>query len=296
MPQPHRRPFLAEPDNALVLPTSPAALAHNYSAFLDVTGLTAADVVATPLVLIPLPQVNRAAGPRGWPATLNPAIAWHPLFWLPDRVAFRYRFDADEIESDQEWAVRVALEVSVSGLYDPTTGTWYDPLAAAGLNIEDPAVQNRVSAWLRGGVDELLSSIDLSDITEQDGDDAHWAVEAVTDLLPALVPASWARLADDLASEIGDLSLEATDALEASEVAAVIATLAISVLGPVPAVAGEQKPAELWAEIVEELETWDAGLDELIAGPIEQLTDSLYAIRDDYWPYVEEINQDLAAA
>ena len=294
--QPLRRPFITEAGEALILPTSSALIASRFVDFLQLTGLTAADVVSTPLLTIPLPQLSRSAGPRGWPATINPAAAWHPLFWLPDRIAFRYRFDEDgsdeSIETDNEWAVRVGLEITLSGLYNPVDGSWYDPIAAVGLDIVDPLVQRRVSDWLYGADDELLSSIDLTEITDIE-DDVHWAVNSVASVLPTLLPASWATLAGDLAQEAGELSLEALDVASAISGATSIATLAASVLTDVPGLRGQQKPAELFNEIRQELSEWSGSLDELIAGPVDQLSDSLFSIRDDFWPYVEELNAEL---
>lgn len=294
--QPQRRPFITEAGEALVLPGSPALIASRFADFLQQTGLTPADVVSTPLISIPVPQLSRSAGPRGWPVTITPAAAWLPLFWLPERLAFRYRFDEldtdESIENDNEWAVRIGLEVTLSGLYDPVDGTWFDPLAAAGLDITDPAVQTRVSAWLYGDEDDLLSSIDLTSIVDNEAD-VHWAVNSVADLLPTLIPASWATLADDLAQEAGDLSLEAADVHAAVRGAQSIAALASSVLHDVPGLRGQQQPAELFNEIRLELDTWDGTLDDLIAGPVDQLSDSLYSVRDDFWPYVEELNAEL---
>jgi hypothetical protein len=220
------------------------------------------------------------------------------LFWLPERLALRYRFDDEDsegsIESDVEWAVRVSLEVTLSGIYDPIDGSWYNPLAAVGLDIDDPEIQARVSAWLRGDTDELLSSIDLTEFTDNE-EDVHWAARTVSDLLPTLIPASWASLADDLAREAGEVSLDSADLASAVHGAQTIATLARTVLNDVPGLRGQQKPSELFAEIRDELSTWDGTLDDLLTGPVDQLSESLYGIRDDFWPYVEELNAELGA-
>lgn len=296
MSQPRRRPFLTEPGLPLLLPTDAAGLTYAFHEFLEQTRMAPELAVVTPLVTIPLPQLNKSAGPQGWQEDLNPAVMWHPLFWLPERVALRYRYDdADGIETDQEWAVRVALECSASGLFDPEDGTWYDPLSAVGLDIDDPAVQDRVAAWLAGQDDDVLNNIDLTDILTHE-DDPHWAQQISVDMLPTLVPASWALLADDLSERVGELAVEVDDVSELAELANVYTALASSVLGPVPPLPNTQTPAELWAEITEELTLWTGSRDELVAGPVAQLEESLYEIRDSYWPFAEEIDRFIAGA
>jgi hypothetical protein len=293
--QPRRRTFLTEPGLPLLLPSDAAGLTRTFHEFLTLSRLSADDVVITPLVTIPVPQLSRSAGPRGWPEDINPAVMWHPLFWLPERVALRYRYDDNSIETDQEWAVRVALETSVSLLFNPEDGTWFDPLHAAGLDIDDPAVQDRITAWLAGQEDPELDAIDLTDILEQQ-DDPHWAQTASVELLPTLVPASWALLADDLAQQAGELAIELDEPSEIAEQAHVLTILASSVLAGIPPLPNKQAPSELWAEISEELSQWAGGRDELVDGPIAQLEESLYEVRDSYWPFAEEVDRFISGA
>lgn len=289
-----RRAFLTEPGDALVLARTALSIVERYSAFTSESGLDGQYVVSTPLVAVPMPIASKAAGPRGWSPDLNPALFWHPLFWLPPRVALRYRFDSEsdvpDIETESEWAVRVALEVTLSELYSPVEGTWLDILAFYGLDIETHEVQDRVRAWLAGEPDETLDSIDLSPLIDLPNDE-HWALESTAELLPSLRPASWALIANDLAETAGELTLESVSAAEGTAQVATLVNLALGTLNDVPASdEGLPDPHVAWSAIRDSEDLTDAAGTE---AALAALSDSFYEIRDDYWPFVELLNQEI---
>jgi hypothetical protein len=290
-----RRLFLTEAGEPLLLAKSAMSIVERFSEFTDYTGLDRNQIAANPLAAIPFPVMSRANGPRGWPINLNPASMWHPLFWLPERLAFRYRFEGDDIEDENEWVVRVALETTISDLYNPIDGTWFDVLAYYDLDSDDPQVQARISAWLAGGDDDVLDSIDLTETVDEPGNE-HWAVESTAEMLPTLIAASWATLADDLAQSTGALITDVTDRAEALEAAETLVNLALGTLSDVPGVS-EQEPAPhlRWQEIARALTTSTKSLDELLRDEIDELSESFYAIRDDYWPYVVLLQEEIAA-
>ena len=135
-------------------------------------------------------------------------MMWHPLLWLPDRLATRYTLVDDNgacsTEPDDIWCLRVCLELQAAGLYDPDTGSWLDVLSLAGLDGDDPDTAGRVDRWLTGGADPVLDRLDLTEHVDRP-DDLDWALHAAIDELPAMRVVSWVLTAQDL--------LDACDAL-----------------------------------------------------------------------------------
>lgn len=298
-----RRTLQNEPGEALLIARSALDTATRFSDWLDLSGLPAERVLADPLISVPVPLASARDGDaRRWPAAVNPEIMWHPLMWLPERLARRYRVEAEDgstrVESDAEWVVRLALELSMSSLYDLDSGTWLDVLSTVDLDIDDPAVQERVSTWLHGGADDILDNIDLSPLVDVEAG-PDWALESAEEILPTLQPASWALLSDDLTKLVLEVVEGAATLEEARHQTDMIASLAISALASVPAAGDEEAPAALWRRVIAELPHFDGSLDDLLAGPLDQLSESFYAIRDDYWPFLEllaEATTDSAGA
>lgn len=294
-----RRTFLTEPGEPLILARSALDVVERFSQFAAETGLDGRYIAANPIIAMPLPMLSRQAGPRGWPVDLNPAVMWNPLFWLPERVAMRYRFegesDDEQIETESEWSVRVALETTLSGLYDPSDATWLDVLSVAGLDIADAQVQARVQAWLAGDDDEDLDSIDLTALMEHP-ENPHWAADVAAGLMVTLQSASWAVLADDLARSADEVALDAQTLDEARAQTVTLANLALGVLGQVPAASpGLNAPAERWEEISRSAPTFNGDLSQLLEGDLTELGESFYGIRDDYWVFVESLDEEANA-
>ena len=156
------------PGDSLLGPQEPQEAARRFGEFLDLTGLEASEVAVSALVSIPLPiyPPEWSMRHRRWKG-VRPEAMSNPLMWLPNRVAGRYTVIAndseDAVESLDEWSVRVCLELTATGFYDPETGQWFDVLAEHGLDISEPETIERVSHWLSGEPDEVLDSIDLTD-------------------------------------------------------------------------------------------------------------------------------------
>ncbi|MGO1851794.1 MAG: hypothetical protein ACTH0V_00110 [Microbacteriaceae bacterium] len=155
----------------LIAPHDPFIAMLNAELFEEQTGLEPTsdvhryDVVFTPLLPLPTPaSYPDDDGNRSRFTGLKPDAAWNPLFWLPDNLRHPYVFTGEngepQLEQDEEWQARVALELTASGLYDPDTGTWVDALATyAGLDSASAATLERVKAYLDGGEDELLDAL-----------------------------------------------------------------------------------------------------------------------------------------
>lgn len=291
-----RRSLFPGPGEDLLVSRSALDSAARFDDWLKLTGHDARRALCDPVVSVPLP-VRSAKLPTGrrWPAETEPGIMWHPLMWLPDRVALRYRLhdeDGNEvIEDDTQWAVRVALEVTQSGLYDPATGTWLDVLSTVGLDAEDSSTADRVRRWLSGEDDAALDSIDLSPIITLDGN-REWALEAASEILPVLQPATWALVANDLITLLQETTEDAESVEDAADQVNVVANLAIGALQEVPPAGDEPAPPEEWQAIIDSVDAFQGTIDELLDGPVEALTNSLYSVRDDYWPAVAALLED----
>lgn len=99
-----------------------------------------------------------------------------------------------DVESDSEWAVRVAQELIAGGLYDPETGTWLDVLAFYGIDPDGPGMHDRLRSRLHGAPDDVLDRIDLSEFVSTDDLRPH-VIRAASDVTEVLVPAQWALTA-----------------------------------------------------------------------------------------------------
>lgn len=189
--------FLTQPGESLLGAVPPQEAEYRFREFTEVTGVPANSVVVSFLIGIPLPLYpgEWAEGQRRWYGT-KPEAMRNPLMWLPDRVAGRYAIEDSEgnteMETLDEWAVRVALELMASDLYDDESGEWVDILAEHGLDADQPDVLARVQHWLDGGADSVLDSIDLTDAMtvvrapgeEDDGNDpASWGVYQAAELI-----------------------------------------------------------------------------------------------------------------
>lgn len=235
-----RKAFLLEPGERLVLSHSAVTVAHRFTEFLDASGLDAEAVLFNPLCGIPIPLYARGAGGKLTRfADARASFLYHPVMWLPERTALRYQIrDAAEesgsrIETDDEWAIRVAMELTGSGLYDPVSGTWVDVLALHGVDIDNPVDEARVEAWQRGAADPILDSIDLGELIG-DGAEDRWSLHASQSTAPVLIPAQWSIMASSLIDTIFEEGPALAPA-DRHRLLAVITDLAADLLSDVPA-------------------------------------------------------------
>lgn len=187
--EPRRRQWLTEPNEAIVLSTSAVRDLARAGEFAEAVGLDTGDIVLSRLSTVPFPSPDVASGDgnRPW-AGFEASFAWHPLAWLPEYVKARraipgvtYTDDGSPVyETDDQYAARLAMELSASGLYDEVTGTWLDALAGFDLDIDTTEGLLRVQNWLSGDIDFDLDTLDLSEYFATD--DPDWALSAVLTL------------------------------------------------------------------------------------------------------------------
>lgn len=202
VPTGRRRSPLDE-GTSLLLAASPIERRKEVADFMDFTGIGRDGVLVSPLVSIPLPMYNfavRHPGSRRWPGTKAESM-WHPLMWLPQRLAGRFTYPDPETgqpvrESDALWAIRVALELSLSGIYDVGTGSWLDVLATVDLDADDPFDIARVEDWLHGADDPVLDGIDLEELLQVEP--PHWGLDMALGLHELISQAAWSVAAGDL--------------------------------------------------------------------------------------------------
>lgn len=313
-----RRTFLLEAGEPLLLCRSGIQTAMRLRAFTQASGLPSESVLSSSLCAMPLPIYadfgidEHGRTRRRWAGT-RPEMMWHPLMWLPDRLAGRYTIadsatGTSQVEDDELWAIRVAFELTTSGLYDPETGGWIDVLATVGIDVDDDLDLARVQDWLSGYPDEMLDRIDLGPYLELTP--ASWALEAALAMRHDLEAASWALIADDLI-DLADATMRTerplghTDTLMALRS---LAGLSSALLSSVPARtetgastgADSESHAAFFDRLhdlvsVERAEPAQMDADDYIA----QCRERLYAIRDAFWPHLEALDDtsgDEAAA
>jgi hypothetical protein len=265
---------------------------------------------------IPLPRypADGFAG-RRWEG-VDPRAMWLPLMWLPTRVALPYLTEDPSLgkavfEAPDEWAARVALELSASGLYDPETGRWVDVLALHGIDITDEDSVERVGSWLAGSDDPVLDGIDLSDrFTRPDPDEEHWAAEAVEAMGTPLLQSRFALLASDVCEIFDDIANPDTysnDDLSAVRVLAShvleMAELELSALGEAPlkaldlGVSTTKGMQEMWRSHIAAVTDSDATtLDEFLAEAITPAAEVAARMRNLFSRDYEQVNAWLSGA
>jgi hypothetical protein len=214
MVEARRRPTFHTPGEPLQVTASPLEPVERFGWWLDASGMAADDVLVTPIVTTPLPiypagypEPGAFGGTRRRWSGVRPEFMWHPLMWLPRRVALRYSIaDPDnpdlpaellERESDDAWAVRVTMELASAGLYSIETGEWLDVLSGAGLDIDNDADLARVEEWLDGAPDPILDAIDLAPILD-DPERLDWAFGETALWMSSLKMMLWATHSESL--------------------------------------------------------------------------------------------------
>lgn len=297
-----RRQLLTNKDEGLLLSTSSPEVMYRYTEWQAMTGLDGSLISAEPVCAVPLPiYAAEFEGPRRF-SQVPPELLWHPLFWLPARLANRYNLPtgpdgAKEVESAAVWSTRVALELSASGLYDADEG-WLDILATVGIDVDNEADVARIAEWQAGYPDEDLDSIDL-DLHLKLGEDPNWALTSAVLMKDTLAQAQWAFLADSLFG----LLLDAGDPTEGGtleqlrETLKVAANLAEVQLTDVPVVDGSEPAAVFWERIADEAADPDyTDAASFLDGPVAEATNWLAAVRDEYWGRIADLNSALSPA
>ena len=290
-----RRAFILDPGESLLLSRSNLETALRFGLWGRFTGLPAEAILSNPVVATPLVAYPEEGHPaRVWPQ-VNPASLWHPLMWLPARLAGRYQLVGEDgvtvQEDDDTWAVRVCLELSASGMYDVESGTWLDVLARYGLDVDDAATLDRIRLWQSGAADPVLDSVDLS--PDIDIEPRHWAVETAVELMGDLLPATWALLANDMLESIDEIAdpdnpSAAADPTAVHQAAATMITLGKTLLSA----DGIGLHPDFWAEQEIALElTAPDDYEAVLDGPIAAISTALYEVRDAHWPHLDALEE-----
>jgi hypothetical protein len=159
------------PGEPLLAPSDLTKMLEREDDFVTYTDLVfGRDYYTNPIFAHPIPIY-----PDRWPVIhgirrnrwegLEASTAWHPLYWLPERLAKRahvkYDDGSERFESEHEYLVRLGAELLATGLYHQEDGTWVDVFAMYGLDIDNQSHLSRIEDWLAGGRDEILDNIDL---------------------------------------------------------------------------------------------------------------------------------------
>lgn len=310
-----RRPSLLEANEPLLLCRSTIQTAMRFRAFSEETGLPSEAILSSTLCAMPLPiYTNFGVGESGrprkrWAGTRAEAM-WHPLMWLPPRVAGRYTITdpatgGSRLEDDDLWAIRIAFELTASNLYDPETGMWVDILATVGMNVDDELDLARVQDWLDGYPDEVLDDIDLSSYL--DVEPTWWALEAALAMRDDLEAASWALIADDLLS-MADETVNPSNSLTHRDVLLALRSLAglgESLLGNVPDTTEDGTPTgadgeshlAFFARLHDLVDLDGASPEQFVAVDfLSQARERLYEVREAFWPHLEALGGEETEA
>jgi hypothetical protein len=281
---------MTDPGEPLEVASSVLRSAVRHRVWVTDTGIDPVWVKPNQLCCVPLPTYPEAwpAGLRRWPR-VRAAMMWHPLLWLPDRLATRYTLVDDRsvcsTEPDDVWCPRVCLELQAAGLYDADTGSWLDVLSLAGLDSQDPDTPGRVDNWLTGGMDAVLDRLDLAEHVDRPGD-LDWALHAAIDELPAMRVISWVLTAQDLLAACDALAAGVDQVARIRRSAITIAMLAETNLATIP---GEPETHEdagtesvWWRGIRGRLREFTGDADTLMATIVRDIRDRLGGIVEAY--------------
>lgn len=294
-----RRPFLTDEGEPLLMASDSLDVITRYQEFVAVTGIADQNILVDPVLTVPLPMYPQhfPEGLRRWEGT-KPGLMWHPLMWLPERLQGRFSLSIvdedgtseEQPEPDDIWAIRVALELTESGLYDVSTGTWVDVLALVGLDSNSQETLDRVEAWLHGGPDDLLDSIDLSSFLMED---AEFALKEAAAAAFGLRRAQWALLSHDLLFKL-DEAMSYDKTITRVQGLSTVAMLADSVLA-----SGDDhgSPQQLWVDAIQvcqdAIDSPDMVLDEPVNALADALRNELRRVSAHNQEWLDQLNEDV---
>ncbi|MEJ7648665.1 MAG: hypothetical protein WKF57_06490 [Nakamurella sp.] len=297
-----RRQLLTEVGEPLAVSPSPIETALRYGGWLAYSGLTPDETMANPMSSVPLPVYPQEwdLGLRRWPG-VNAGAMWHPLMWLPNRLAGRYSLPDGNggyiIESDDLYAIRLAYELTASGLYDENTAGWLDVLAMVNIDVDDPTDLARVQSWLDGAADAALDELSVQEILDSLDEykgDPDWAMSLAAENLGPLRIIAWASSSQQLILHLEDLKEDlhagdpAPDMTSMRRSVVEFTHLAAMSLRLVPG-GGAEPGAEgqWWLAQGDQIEQFTGTVQELMAGPVESMISRLEAIREHFMPQME---------
>lgn len=300
--EPRYRPYLTEPGETLLLAQSPLLSTTRFAQFLEESKLPMNRIVSSKMSSVPIPlYVNTDTMPNGrqFPIGTEASLLWHPLFWLPASLANHLSFrDASgnvNVETDDQWAARVALTLSTSGVYDADNGTWLDMLSVVGLDIEDEMTIDRLSEWLEGSDDPDIDRIDLTPFIDLP-DQPHWAFRSVQAIFSELEQSSYALLTNGTL-EVIDLIVEGNESVEglSEEFADAVESLTLVMDGLSFDFDGEDF-YEISEDVLQTAREYEGDWNSFVNGTIAYYRQVLSAVRQTFWPVVEALNTPDASA
>lgn len=282
-----RMSYLLNEGDSMLLSTSPFEAMERLRRFQSDTNLSIDDMAFPPLVSVPIPRYRTQQRPGRWPGVPAEQM-WNPLFWLPSTVSNSMAVDG-EPESEEHWAVRVALVCSLSGAYDEITGTWLDTLSLAGMDVENPEDRERIRRWQAGGPDAALDALDLTELL-YDGSDPYWATDTATDAMPDLYVSVWATNSKVILDLIGEAreDISTTPLQTMAGAVAMLTSLAQSALSAETVLYGEDA---WWRGRAAEASRSSTEIELLgVLATVEERVEMIY---DAYWPQLEEMRAVL---
>ena len=288
----------------------PVAFFERIRWFRDTVGLADEQVVASLLCGVPLPVAEKddLGLMTRWPAA-SAELLWLPVFWLPEALALRYTVeteDGERVETDDEWAIRVAIELTGSGLYDPETGSWLDVFAAHGIDKDSPDTALRVAGWLEGDSDEQLDAIDLTSyFTLIDGESMHEAaLQFALDAAPLGLAAQFDAMAMRLAGRLDSTVYQEANLGDRIERVDEIASMMLLLLSEAELDDGESQVVEVARDARDSVDNLIEGEEELapedawteVEAIADDLMEALRAVHVEYSPFREAWNAEFEAA
>ena len=294
-----RRPYLTEPGESLFLARSPIETALRFGAFVRDTGLSGSEVSTSALCAVPIPLYQDFAERRRWAGT-RIEMMWHPLLWLPEHLQGPQTlvFNGEPYEEPWDFYVtRLCIELEVSGIYDPESGTWLNVLSLAGLNIDEEMTQARLKRWMSGARDDRLDALTLEPHI-RDNQDPDWAYDRSGELTEGLIQMSWAISAKSLAEALEDLTIGevSEDAVndetvsdedyvwspgQRQQVASQIVALGATSL--------DGASQFSWLDAADDIRGWEGTEAELLEGPVAGARALLEMIAEEFEPTPDEL-------
>ena len=277
-----RRAWLLSPGEPLILGSSPLEAAVRFGEVVESLRVSGDEVTVSQICALPVPAQSQS--PRLLARTCDPGIAWNPMVWLPNRLIVP---DGEPLQRDIH-ALRVCLELTASGLYDPVSGTWVDVLDLVGIDVDDEAGLERVVRWQAGGADPALDAVSMSEAMT-DVDYPDWSLESAYAMAPSLTACSVALGMDSLLS-MADTVLSGFDATDRPALVESLATI--------------RDLAKVWSVPDERHPDWDAiaqlagrhADNQDIRSSLAAIVDAIAEVRERYWPALEENLRAITAS
>lgn len=123
--QPRRRQFLTDPNTPPYVWQDASAYTVVLNKFVEYTGIPVDQLFCSPAYMLPMPIYEPTDNRRPW--AIKPEAMWHPLFWLPDRLAYPLHLnfgDHKDIEYPVDHGIRVFHELTYAAPFKMLDSYW----------------------------------------------------------------------------------------------------------------------------------------------------------------------------